>query len=419
MNLVCVICSELLAPSDDVFYTPCGHIFHFACLIQWLERSKTCPQCRDRTTEQTIRRIYFNFSNSDSIAEDAASLQNRIDGLTFQLKLRDENLNKLTEANGKLETQTAGLRREVRNVESEMKGKNSAILALKEQIKFYKQQCSDANTYRKENEHLKKNLQHLKNVQSLIDISTGGEVDDKIMLTSDPSKLTTYIAVLKRELKHMSNKSREVREKYKKLQQEYTRASTENKVLTEERTKRKEMEERLMICESEKISLQTKLLDIQENPITYTCVSSKTAIEKLKEKLESIKAHKEHENLEKNDSCIIINPDSTEDTPQSIKSQGFFSMRDNGIKRQKSSNSLKETSILAKKSKFYQPNQKTASGSGMSFDGFGGHARYDKFPDPIPSSHVKKSREDLRTKKPKLDTGDNQKLNDILHMYDV
>ncbi|XP_024891633.1 E3 ubiquitin-protein ligase COP1-like [Temnothorax curvispinosus] len=257
MNIVCVICSDLLAPSDDVFHTPCGHIFHFACLIQWLKRSKTCPQCRDRTTEQTIRRIYFNFSNSDSIAEDAASLQNRIDTLILILKLKDE-IRKLTEENGKLETQY----------------------------------------YRKENEHLKKNIQHLE-----------------------------------KELEHMSNKSREVREKYEKLQQEYTRVSTENKV---------------------------------------------------------------------------INPDSTENTPQSIKSQGFFSMRDNDIKRQKSNNSLKETSILAKKSKFYQPDQKTASGSGMSFDGFRGHARYDKFPNPIPSSHVKKTRKDLRMKKPKLDTGESE-----------
>jgi len=26
----------------------------------------------------------------------------------------------------------------------------------------------------------------------------------------------------------------------------------------------------------------------------------------------------------------------------------------------------------------------------MTFDGFGGHAKYDKYPDPISSSHVKK-----------------------------
>jgi len=37
----------------------------------------------------------------------------------------------------------------------------------------------------------------------------------------------------------MSDKSREIREKYKNLQHEYTRVSTENKFLTEECTKRK------------------------------------------------------------------------------------------------------------------------------------------------------------------------------------
>jgi len=54
----------------------------------------------------------------------------------------------------------------------------------------------------------------------------------------------------------------------------------------------------------------------------------------------------------------------------------------------------------------------------MSFDGFGGHAKYDKFPNPISSSHVKKTREDSKMNKPKyLDTGDNQKINDLLMFY--
>lgn len=53
----------------------------------------------------------------------------------------------------------------------------------------------------------------------------------------------------------------------------------------------------------------------------------------------------------------------------------------------------------------------------MSFDGFGGHAKYDKFPDPISSSHVKKTREDSKMSKPKLDTGNNQKIDDLLMFY--
>lgn len=125
-------------------------------------RSKTCPQCRERTTDNKIHRLYFNFSNNDSIKEDATFLQSKIDSLVFQLTLRDKNLSNLTEANKKLENQTAGLRHEVQKVESEINGKNSAIHALKEQIKFYKQQCSDTDTCRKENEQLKKNLEDLK-----------------------------------------------------------------------------------------------------------------------------------------------------------------------------------------------------------------------------------------------------------------
>jgi len=46
----------------------------------------------------------------------------------------------------------------------------------------------------------------------------------------------------------------------------------------------------------------------------------------------------------------------------------------------------------------------------MSFDGFGGH---DKFPNPITNSRIKKTREDLKMKKSKLDSDDNQKISDI------
>lgn len=34
----CVICSEYLLPTEEVYSTPCGHIFHFNCVAQWLKR---------------------------------------------------------------------------------------------------------------------------------------------------------------------------------------------------------------------------------------------------------------------------------------------------------------------------------------------------------------------------------------------
>ena len=42
----CSTCLELLTPSDDLTCTPCGHVFHMACVIQWFENKKNCPQVR-------------------------------------------------------------------------------------------------------------------------------------------------------------------------------------------------------------------------------------------------------------------------------------------------------------------------------------------------------------------------------------
>ncbi|XP_050452393.1 E3 ubiquitin-protein ligase TRAIP isoform X1 [Cataglyphis hispanica] len=397
MNIVCVICSELLVPSNEVFHTPCGHIFHHICLIQWLERSKTCPQCRERTTESKIHRIYFNFSNNDSIVEDPSFLQSRIDNLTLQLQLRDQRINNLTEIKEKLDMQTAGLRKEVRKVESEINGKNSAIHALKEQIKFYKRECQDIDTYKKEIEQLKKKNEDLKNLQALLDSSID-EVDDIMAMTCDIDKLKTYIVIMKKNMNTDLQKKRELRDKVKTLQQELMRVSATSKSLSEERSKRRALEEQLIICESEKINLQNQLLVVQENLCKFAS-NINMPVEKqdsLKVQACDMKSVEINENttmldvtprLKKDDSCIIIDSDS-EITPENIKSQDFFSMKNYGMKRERSNSNLKVPSILAKKSKFHASNQKT--NVGMTFDGFGGHAKYDKFPSPVSTSHIKK-----------------------------
>ncbi|XP_011065009.1 PREDICTED: E3 ubiquitin-protein ligase TRAIP-like [Acromyrmex echinatior] len=435
MNLICVICSELLVPSDDIFHTPCGHIFHYACLLQWLERSKTCPQCRVITTTRTIHRIYFNFSNNDNIAEDAASLQNKIDNLNFQLKLKDKNLSNLTEDNDKLKNQTAGLRHKIYEVESEIVNKNSAIHAFKDQIKFYKQQSSNAENDRKENEELKKKLKFLKSVQNLIDEYSTSNVEDITMQTDDVSKLRIYIGILKKELDSMREKSKELRNKCKMEQQIFMQLSRKNKFLVQKCAKQNELkqhstelEEQLKRCETEKISLQTQLFNMQID--AQKCICNKISVQQESYEQENLKEHKESYTVKsktmneympkmeyisklKKSSSINLD-DSTENIP-SNKLQDFFSIRDHGIKRHKFNNNLKIPSTLVKKSRIDSLNQKTASGSGMSFDGFGGHAKYDKFPNPIVNSHIKKNREDPTMSKSKyLDTGDNQKISDLL-----
>ncbi|XP_012525580.1 E3 ubiquitin-protein ligase TRAIP [Monomorium pharaonis] len=140
MKILCVICHDLLIPSEDISFIRCGHVFHYHCLLQWLDRSRTCPQCRDRATENRIHKAHFTFSNAEIGADNAdkSPLQGRIDSLQFQILLNEKNIKHYTSKNAILEKQNAGLRQEVRKVESEINQKNSAIYALKEQLNYFK-----------------------------------------------------------------------------------------------------------------------------------------------------------------------------------------------------------------------------------------------------------------------------------------
>lgn len=92
-------------------------------------------------TENRIYRVYFTFPNSETASENAdnSSLEGRIDSLQFQLLLKEKNIKYYTSKNVTLEKQNAGLRQEVRKVESEINQKNSAIHVLKEQITYFKE----------------------------------------------------------------------------------------------------------------------------------------------------------------------------------------------------------------------------------------------------------------------------------------
>ncbi len=92
MNVSCSTCLELLSASDDLSSAPCGHVFHSHCILQWFETGKSnCPQCRNRCRESQLRRIFLTESAdvSASLAEDPARMQNKMDGLAFQLRYED------------------------------------------------------------------------------------------------------------------------------------------------------------------------------------------------------------------------------------------------------------------------------------------------------------------------------------------
>lgn len=61
-NISCSICYDNILHDRPLSHLTCGHIFHKNCLDEWLERSKTCPECRKRASKPT--RVFPNFATT-------------------------------------------------------------------------------------------------------------------------------------------------------------------------------------------------------------------------------------------------------------------------------------------------------------------------------------------------------------------
>lgn len=46
MSFACVICLDCLNSKHSIVATDCGHVFHLECLSEWIQKSRTCPECR-------------------------------------------------------------------------------------------------------------------------------------------------------------------------------------------------------------------------------------------------------------------------------------------------------------------------------------------------------------------------------------
>ncbi|XWS21633.1 hypothetical protein CRYUN_Cryun30bG0071300 [Craigia yunnanensis] len=42
----CTICLDELLDGDEIVLMPCAHVYHYCCIVRWLETSWLCPLCR-------------------------------------------------------------------------------------------------------------------------------------------------------------------------------------------------------------------------------------------------------------------------------------------------------------------------------------------------------------------------------------
>ncbi|RUS16490.1 hypothetical protein BC937DRAFT_91149 [Endogone sp. FLAS-F59071] len=73
----CNICLESLA-SEEISCTPCGHLFHYHCIIQWLESGlqgkQCCPTCKQPAPPKKLYRIFLDFEaiQAAALSEDSS-----------------------------------------------------------------------------------------------------------------------------------------------------------------------------------------------------------------------------------------------------------------------------------------------------------------------------------------------------------
>ena len=88
MNIACSICLESFSLTCNIYTTPCGHVFHYECILKWLESGNPhCSQCRKNCVTNQISKLFFSET-------DLALQENSISGFSAQLitQLKTDNL---------------------------------------------------------------------------------------------------------------------------------------------------------------------------------------------------------------------------------------------------------------------------------------------------------------------------------------
>ncbi|XP_064082884.1 E3 ubiquitin-protein ligase TRAIP-like [Macrobrachium nipponense] len=311
MRISCVICGDLCVPSDEVSAIPCGHTFHSLCIIQWIERSKSCPQCRHKATEKSLVKLYFDSGDDDNAVEDPDTLQHMIQSLKFQIRLKDTEISKFKESNSQLNKQNKGLREECKTIMKQLGDKESTNLALKSQLKFMEQYKGEAEKAKQNASSLRNQLTEFQNIQLILS-GTAKDVESMLSSYSDSSEsvrsLATFCALLKKELNKssedknrfrdeaaaMRSKVKDLREKCASAVQSLSRTEQVNKL----------MQEDALSLEKENRSLKKKVDALQKAVISPSGRSQvanpsdsaaeiaelKASLQKMQEKMAALEA---------------------------------------------------------------------------------------------------------------------------------
>ncbi|GFO08408.1 hypothetical protein PoB_003491300 [Plakobranchus ocellatus] len=227
MRAQCCICADLFESTQtvNIAAAPCGHVFHEACLMRWMDTSSTCPSCRTHVKKtQIIKRLFFDISEDvDDKEQDVSHYVNQVSDLKAQLREKAKSLHDTEESRDKY----AALLAVAESKQEELTTKLSRELSMKEVLK------GDLKRVQRENDwhvqeicELQKKAEKLHELQSVEMMLKGSSSDAEEMLRqysdggdSSIRQLSSLVTVMKREYNQVLADKRTAKEQLSKLKQ--------------------------------------------------------------------------------------------------------------------------------------------------------------------------------------------------------
>lgn len=228
----CVICCCSFRV-DRIAALPCGHTFHYDCVLQWVQKSKTCPTCRKRCIDKNIiEQLFFNPDLDTTISNG----EDELDSVKKELHdKKKECVDMEKKLNAALSESSINLKERVRWQKKAEEGAE----AIKK-VGQLKAMLVDQNEKEKEIKTLRAKLHACKFYQLMV--AGGGSEDklDKYTTSEGAVDAAQFRPLFQSQIKMAQDKTREERKKrlaaessiltYKRLVQELKEQKDEDLV---------------------------------------------------------------------------------------------------------------------------------------------------------------------------------------------
>jgi len=369
MRVQCSTCLELLTPGDDLTSTPCGHVFHMACVVQWFETKKNCPQCRHTANERTLRKIFLAETDGEAVA-DADSLQNQLESAQFQLRCKETERSRIAGRNKELEELLKNQKEEIKDLERKRLKLKDSVDSLKNQNRVLQEEKYKYEEARKAAEDLRLKLENFKSVEIAIR-GQEGELNkflhERGAFDSKTRDLATLVVMLKQKMVDVKKERTAAENKVKE-------ASRENGI---DKRKVRELEVQVADLQSIKRSLESEVWRYKEDTNA------------LKEQLESVRKGEEVDMFDSSPlKTLPRSPSPPCRSPSPPSKLPAFKLT-SAVKRSHSPEDRSPLLPLMNHSSkrlagctWPSSGQSTQNSMTKHYDGLGGRARSDMFPQP-------------------------------------